>query len=101
MKNISDITDPGPSFNTKLQKDISNCPLNLQQNDHCALETNRKTVAMELKSSKSDSSLGVDIQRLNSAAENVLVNQPGFLHHGKTERCRVQEYIYLSLDIVL
>lgn len=31
MKNISDITDPGASFNTEQQKDISNCPLNLQQ----------------------------------------------------------------------
>lgn len=83
MKNISDITDPGASFDTELQKDISICPLNLQQNDHCALEVHRITVAMELKSSKSDSSLGIDIQRFNSVTGIVLVNQPCFLHHGK------------------
>lgn len=97
MKNISDNTDPGASFNTELQKDIFNCPLNLQQNDQCALEVHRITVAMELKSSKSDSSLDVGTQSFNSAIWIVLVNQPGFLHHGKTETCRVQEYIYLYI----
>lgn len=33
MKNISDITDCGVHFHTEFQKDISNCPLKLQQND--------------------------------------------------------------------
>lgn len=97
MKNISDITYPGASFNIGLQKDISICPLNLQQNDHCALEVHRITVATELKASKSDSSLGVDTQRFNSATGIVLVNQLGFLHRGKTETCRVLEYICLSI----
>lgn len=98
MKNISDITDPGASFNTELQKDISNSPLNLQQNDQCALEVHRITVAMELKSSKSDSSLGIDTQRFNSATWIVLENQPGLWHHGETEKCRVQEYTYLFIQ---
>lgn len=76
MKNISDITDCGVHFHIEFHKDISNCPLKLQQIDQYALEVHRVTVAMELESSKLYSGLGVDIQEFNPAVWIVLVNQP-------------------------
>lgn len=72
-------TDCGVHFHIEFHKEISSCPLKLQQNDQYALEVHRISGAMELESSKLYSSLGVDIQGFNSAVWIVLVNQPVLL----------------------